>query len=205
MERMGLIAPGSVWRARDSVSDERLWEERPVTILDEKMAARKVEILTSGWPFRDGVPVVPAVGPRDTLGQIVEQVTRSRWTWERAHEEALAYYRGREEWGSVEKEYRVIVSQTPLDIQPQLGLAHFYMRFSRPRSTSSRRSSPTDRSATSHSMRAARSRRSLITAYSGGSRRKGTSNSKTVTCSGWRTHRPGHWTVRGRRCSGSWP
>lgn len=127
MERMGLIAPGSVWRARDSVSDERLWEERPVTILDEKMAARKVEILTSGWPFRDGVPVVPAVGPRDTLGQIVEQVTRSRWTWERAHEEALAYYRGREEWGSVEKEYRVIVSQTPLDIQPQLGLAHFYM------------------------------------------------------------------------------
>ena len=31
------------------------------------------------------------------------------------------------EWDSVETEYRVIISQTPLDIQPQLTLAHFYL------------------------------------------------------------------------------
>ena len=98
-----------------------------MTLLDERIASRKVEILTSGWPFREGVPVVPAVDARDTLGQIVEQVTRSRWTWERAHEEVLAYYRGRGEWVSVENEYRVIISQTPLDIRPRLALAHYYM------------------------------------------------------------------------------
>jgi tetratricopeptide (TPR) repeat protein len=127
MERIGLIAPRESWATRDTISDERLWEERPVSTLDERMAARKVDILTSGWPFRAGVPAVPAVGTTDTLGQIVEMVTRSRWTWQRAHEEALAYYRGRGEWELVEKEYSVIISQTPLDIQPQLSLAHFYM------------------------------------------------------------------------------
>jgi tetratricopeptide (TPR) repeat protein len=127
MERIGLIVPKESWVVRDTISDDRLWGERPLTILDERMAARKVEILTSGWPFRKGTPVVPAVSATDTIGQIVEQVTRSRWTWERAHEAALSYYQGRGDRESVEKEYRVIISQTPLDIQPQLSLAHFYL------------------------------------------------------------------------------
>ena len=127
MERAGLIAGEEVWRTRDTVTDERLWGERPITLLDERIAARKVAILTSGWPFREGVPVVPAVGAADTLGQIVEHVTRARWTWGEAHEAALAYYRKRMEWDAVEKEFRTIISQMPLDIQPQLALARFYM------------------------------------------------------------------------------
>ncbi|HEX7571695.1 MAG TPA: hypothetical protein VF514_01275, partial [Bacteroidota bacterium] len=86
IRRLGLISPRKAWKERDTVSDERLWAERPVTPLDERIAARKVEILTSGWPFRNGPPTVSAVGSADTLGQIVEQVTRSPWTWERAHE-----------------------------------------------------------------------------------------------------------------------
>jgi tetratricopeptide (TPR) repeat protein len=126
-EQLGLLAPGETWRLRDTLSEETLWNERPITPLDERIAARKVEILTSGWPFRKGVPFVPAVNPADTIGQIAEQVTRSRWTWERAHEAALSYYQGRGEWGSAESEFRTIISQTPLDIQPQLGLARFYM------------------------------------------------------------------------------
>ena len=124
---LGLLASPESWRSRDTTGDDRLWAERPITRLDDMMAARKVEILTSGWPFREGVPTVPAVSPSDTLGQIVEQVTRSRWTWERAHEEALAYYTRRGDPVSEEEEYRTIVSQTPLDIRPRLSLAHFYL------------------------------------------------------------------------------
>ena len=127
MEAMGLLAPPGTWRLRDTTGDDRLWAERPITRLDDMMAERKVAILTSGWPFREGVPTVPAVSASDTLGQIVEQVTRSRWTWERAHEEALALYTRRGDIASEEAEYRAIVSQTPLDIRPRLGLAHFYM------------------------------------------------------------------------------
>jgi tetratricopeptide (TPR) repeat protein len=127
MASLGLLAPPESWRSRDTTGDDRLWAERPITRLDDMMAERKVAILTSGWPFRDGVPTVPAVSPGDTLGQIAEQVTRSRWTWERAHEEALAFYTRRGNVASEEEEYRAIVSQTPLDIRPQLSLAHFYM------------------------------------------------------------------------------
>ncbi|HEX7574274.1 MAG TPA: hypothetical protein VF514_14380, partial [Bacteroidota bacterium] len=36
-------------------------------------------------------------------------------------------YRERGERDAEEKEYRAIISQTPLDIHPQLSLAHFYM------------------------------------------------------------------------------
>ena len=127
MERSGLIAAEEAWRARDTVPDELLWAQRPMTPLDERLAARKVDILTSGWPFRPGVPVVPAVPPEDTLGQFVENVTRSRWTWEQAHEAALAYYKKRSEWDAVEREFRAIITQMPLDVHPQFAFAHFYM------------------------------------------------------------------------------
>ena len=127
MAREGLIAGEDAWRARDTTADEKLWAARPITPVDERIAARKVEILTSGWPFREGTPVVPAVSAADTLGQIVENVTRSRWTWDQAHEAALKYYQKRSDWGGVEKEFRTIISQMPLDIHPQLALARFYM------------------------------------------------------------------------------
>ncbi|HUI10305.1 MAG TPA: SGNH/GDSL hydrolase family protein, partial [Bacteroidota bacterium] len=127
MEGTGLIAAGDSWRARDTTPDEKLWDQRPITPLDERIAERKVAILTSAWPFREGVPVVPAVSPADTLGQIVEHVTRSRWTWEQAHEAALAYYRRAGDRDAEEREFRTIISQMPLDIQPQLALARFYM------------------------------------------------------------------------------
>ena len=127
MARAGLIAGEDVWRARDTTGDEKLWAERPITPLDERIASRKVAILTSAWPFREGVPVVPAVSAADTLGQIIENVTRSRWTWEEAHEAALKYYEKRSDSDAVEKEFRAIISQMPLDIQPELALAHFYM------------------------------------------------------------------------------
>jgi len=127
MAAEGLIAGEDAWRARDTTGDGALWAERPITTLDDRIAARKVAILTSAWPFRDGVPVVPAVSAADTLGQIVENVTRARWSWEQAHEAALAYCRKRGDGEGVEREFRTIISQMPLDIQPQLGLARFYM------------------------------------------------------------------------------
>ncbi|HUI11508.1 MAG TPA: hypothetical protein VL221_14340, partial [Bacteroidota bacterium] len=39
----------------------------------------------------------------------------------------LAYCRKRGDGEGVEREFRTIISQMPLDIQPQLGLARFYM------------------------------------------------------------------------------
>lgn len=127
MRRLGLIAQPEIWAARDTLNEQMLWRERPLTFLDEMTARRKVEILTSGWPFKDQLPRVSAISATDTLGQFVEQMTRSRWTWHRAHEEAIAYYRRRGDVQSVEREFRAIISESPLDVQPRLKLARMYL------------------------------------------------------------------------------
>ena len=127
IRRLNLIATEETWRARDTLDEQRLWGQRPLTFLDEMMARRKVEILTSGWPFKDQFPKVSAISEGDTLGQFVEQVTRARWTWRQAHEEALEYYRRRGDLRSVEAEFRAIICESPIDIQPRLKLARLYL------------------------------------------------------------------------------
>jgi len=127
MRDRSLLATATEWAKRDTMNDEQLWGRRTVTELDEVIARRKVEILTSGWPFSPGPPTVRSIDPLDTLGQIAEQVTRSRWTWQKAHEEALAHYLRVRDDANTEREYRALVGQNPLDIQPQLQLARFYL------------------------------------------------------------------------------
>jgi tetratricopeptide (TPR) repeat protein len=127
MRTYGLLAHADEWARKDTISDVVLWRERNLTSLDELIARRRTEILTSGWPFREQVPTVNAVAESDTLGQIVERVTRGLSDWKRAHEEAAAYYERRGELDSLEREEKVIISQIPLDVDAYLRLAHVYL------------------------------------------------------------------------------
>jgi tetratricopeptide (TPR) repeat protein len=127
MRARGLLAPAGEWARRDTVSDGELWGERNLSTLDELLARRRTEILTSGWPFRAQVPTVEAVPGSDTLRQIVERVTRGVWDWKKAHEEAAAHYERCREPDSLAREERVIVSQIPLDVNAYLNLAHVYL------------------------------------------------------------------------------
>jgi tetratricopeptide (TPR) repeat protein len=80
--------------------------------------------LTSGWPFKSQQPLVEAVRHGDTLGQIVEEVTRGKWSWKQAHEAAADYYLGRRDLPRAEREYAAIVNQFPgIDLQAYLKLA----------------------------------------------------------------------------------
>jgi len=124
MREMGLVASENRWRTADTVPDASLWKERSVTELDERIARRRTEVLTSGWPFRSQTPTVEPVAADDTLGQIVERVTRAQWSWTQAHEAAASYYVGRKEFSSAEREYRVILDQFPIeDVREYLQLA----------------------------------------------------------------------------------
>jgi tetratricopeptide (TPR) repeat protein len=128
MRRHQMLASAEEWRARDTIGDGEIWRERSVSTLDEMIAWRRTEILTSGWPFTTKkVPVVRPVLATDTLGQFAEEVTRGMWDWYRAHREAAAYYERRTEWDSVAMEERVMISQMPLDVEPYLALAHAYL------------------------------------------------------------------------------
>jgi tetratricopeptide (TPR) repeat protein len=128
MRRHAMLASAEEWSAKDTITDDDLWNERSVSALDEMIARRRTEILTSGWPFTSQkIPVVRPVAPTDTLGQIAEMVTRGMWDWARAHREAAAYYERRSDWASLAREQRVLMSQMPLDVDPYLSLAHLYL------------------------------------------------------------------------------
>jgi tetratricopeptide (TPR) repeat protein len=127
MRTHGLLASREVWSARDTIPDATFWHEREVTTLDERLAQRRTDILTSGWPFRDQVPTVKAIARNDTLGQIIERVTRGLCDWKTAHEEAAAYFERRGQLDSTVREQKVIISQIPLDVHAYLDLAHVYL------------------------------------------------------------------------------
>ncbi|MBX2993083.1 MAG: hypothetical protein KF749_18175, partial [Bacteroidetes bacterium] len=50
MRENGLLASADDWTARDTISDSWLWEARSLTEIDERIARRRTEVLTSGWP-----------------------------------------------------------------------------------------------------------------------------------------------------------
>ncbi len=127
MRQRGLFAPADEWARRDTVSDAALWAARTVTELDERTAQRRTEVLTSSWPFKDQYPIVDAIPRQDTLGQMAELLSRGKWNWLQAHEEAAAYHAGRGDTAEAEREYRTMVDQFPHDLRARLALAHWYL------------------------------------------------------------------------------
>ena len=122
------IASSEEWSRRDTIGDDILWSNRNLTDIDEIIAKRRTEILTSGWPFHDQTPTVDPVPENDTLGHIAEQVTRALWTWDRAHTEAADYYLGRGETDKAIREYRTIVNMIPVGVAIHLKLARLYLQ-----------------------------------------------------------------------------
>lgn len=132
MRELTLLASREEWSQRDTVSDETHWSNRCVTPMDELLAMRRTEILTSGWPFVAQTPAVNAVAKDDTLALIVENMTRARWNWGQAHNAAADYYLRRGEWDNAERELLTIINQLPLlEEMPYLKLAHLYINQSR--------------------------------------------------------------------------
>jgi tetratricopeptide (TPR) repeat protein len=128
MRDRGFIASSADWASRDTVADEILWHDRPMTELDERIAARRTDILTASWPFAEGTPVVEAIPKTDTLGLIAEQVTRARIYWHQAHWDAVKYYEMRHDVRRLEREYRTLISQLPyIDVQPYVQLARLLL------------------------------------------------------------------------------
>jgi len=126
MRRQGLLASPQEWDSADTLNEERLWKNRCVTELDERVAARRTEVLTSGWPFKDQFPTVDPIPTTDTLGQIAEKTTEGQLDWKSAHMAAISFYNRRGDRQNVEREYKAINTQIPLDPEPYMELARMY-------------------------------------------------------------------------------
>jgi tetratricopeptide (TPR) repeat protein len=128
MRNRVLLAPFGEWTKRDTVRDDSLWEHRHLTKADELMAARKIELLTSRWPFRKESRTVAPIQGTDTLRVIAEEAIHNQIGWVTAHERASEYYLRRGDYPNAEKEYETIVNQLPLDVDAYLALASLYFR-----------------------------------------------------------------------------
>lgn len=128
MRRRGVLATPDVWASQDTISDSLLWAYRPVAEIDERIAARRTEILLSSWPFVGHDTTVSSVSPQDTLGQIAEGVVHQNSGWGDAHEGAIRFYAGRHDWQNLEREYRTLVNLVPLEVLPYLRLGRLYVQ-----------------------------------------------------------------------------
>jgi tetratricopeptide (TPR) repeat protein len=126
MREHDLLASFEEWARRDTVADNFLWERRHLTAVDEFMAARKIELLTSGWPFKNQSQAVAPIPETDTLRVIAEQAIHNQIGWVTAHERAAEYYLRRGDYSNAEKEYETIVNQLPHDVAAYLTLARLY-------------------------------------------------------------------------------
>ncbi len=126
MQECGLIASTREWAKRDTISDDFLWEHRPLTYIDEFLAARKTEFLISGWPFKNQSSTVAPIEEKDTLRFIGEQAARNQIGWITAHRSAADYYILHNDFINAGKEYETIINQFPLDVTNYLLCAQLY-------------------------------------------------------------------------------
>jgi tetratricopeptide (TPR) repeat protein len=128
MRTEGLYASSNKWAAVDTMDDQKLWNERSLTKLDERTAERRTEVLISGWPFKEQFPIVDAPDRGDTLAMLADRLTRADIGWLEAHESAASYFLSRRDLQNAAQEYRVIINQLPLlDVKPYLRLARIYL------------------------------------------------------------------------------
>lgn len=128
MRQRGLLASTEEWAKCDTIADGTIWNQRPLTELDNRCASRRTELLMSGWPFKSITQELPPIPSNDTLGLIAEEVVRGRMSWERGHVEIAGHYSRRNENDKAAREYRTIINQIPLSISAYQRLARIYLR-----------------------------------------------------------------------------
>jgi tetratricopeptide (TPR) repeat protein len=126
MKEIGLLATFNEWNIRDMINDNLLWNERNVTQLDELIAGRRTEYITSVWPFVQKEKPVSRINKSDTLQIIAENVVEQKSGWGNAHLAVIEYYKKRNDYSNLEKEYRLMISLIPFEVKPYLDLGGFY-------------------------------------------------------------------------------
>ncbi len=128
MRSAHLIAPESAWISRDTTHDDRLWNGRPITSLDEWCAQRRTALLTSGWPFKPETAQAPPIDRANQLATIGEEIVTGKKTWEEGHVAAAQYYASIGKITEAEHEYRSLINQFPYNVSAFLLLGQLYMK-----------------------------------------------------------------------------
>jgi tetratricopeptide (TPR) repeat protein len=123
-----LFASSEEWEQCDTLSEERLWQQRALTELDELCAKKRTEILLAAWPFRTDPLHVQPSPTSDVVGHIADQIIGGKVSWEYGHLLAAQYYEGQGDFERTEQEYRTLINQLPLNVSPYIRLAQVMLR-----------------------------------------------------------------------------
>jgi tetratricopeptide (TPR) repeat protein len=121
LRQRGLLASPEEWLRCDTVSDASLWNDRPVSEFDERVAARRTELQMSEWPFPQNAALLP-IDAGDTLGIYAQRVADGEWGWGDGHQAAIAFYRKKNDLPRLEREYRTMINLVPLETEPRAQL-----------------------------------------------------------------------------------
>ncbi len=124
----GILALPDAWARRDSLSEASLWNDMRLTELDNRAAARRIAMLTSGWPFRNSTAPLPVPPAKDEIAHIVDRLTGARTSWEEAHVAAAEFYRRTSDIPNLEHEYRTLIRVLPVNVSAYLLLGDLYIR-----------------------------------------------------------------------------
>lgn len=127
MRSRGILASADLWGRQDTINDRVLWDERPVTELDERIAIQRTALLTSGWPFSEPSLSVPRVSPRDTLEQFARRVTEGGWGAGDAHWAAATLYEKIGDSRKLDAELRALISLDPTKLEPYITLGKLFV------------------------------------------------------------------------------
>lgn len=111
--------------------DSLLWPDLGLTRLDREVGKIRIQVLTSGWPFRKG-----AVGNLNSLnlsGQTyVQKLALRYWkkeiTWEKAHVLLAEHYLKNHQYNQAADEFKALIVFTPFNPSPYEHLARIYLQ-----------------------------------------------------------------------------
>jgi len=123
----GILPPPAHPLPPDSV----LWEQLGLTPLDEEVGKIRIQVLTSGWPFRKGkVGSLESIDyqPQNRMQKFAYQYWQGKITWEEAHVYLADYYLKSNQLKKAEKEFKALIVFTPFNPSPYRHLIRIYLQ-----------------------------------------------------------------------------
>jgi tetratricopeptide (TPR) repeat protein len=128
MRDEGMLASREEWEKRDTLGDEELFRNWAGTDLDLRCAARRIESLTSSWPFTGASLAPSSPHGKAAIDRIVDGIAGGNSTWEQGHVAAARYYESTGHTGEAEREYGALMNQLPYNVSAYLIVGQLYLR-----------------------------------------------------------------------------
>jgi len=125
-----LIVPTAQWPWSRDLPAEQLLARACITPLEEEIAAERIRILTSRYPFREEHRIQTVDEPEyaRVLQGAAQMLFQRKWSWSEAHYRVAEWLSERQRYSEAAQEYRAVIRVVPGNYYPYLFLANMLTR-----------------------------------------------------------------------------